>query len=91
MPDDYGKRIGRRIRRTRKNRGMTQTDLAQAMKVADAQISRWETGRVVPQRRNLEAIANALGVPAETFLLKDEDEEEEEGENELGELVSRAR
>lgn len=34
------------------------------MGVADAQVSRWETGRVVPQRRNLEAIANALCVRA---------------------------
>jgi len=78
MPEDYGKRIGRRIKSARENRGMTQTALAQAMGVADAQVSRWENGRVVPQRRNLEAIANALGVRAETFLLDDDEEDEDD-------------
>jgi transcriptional regulator with XRE-family HTH domain len=68
MPD-FGVRIGRRIRRVRKERGMTQTELARALNVADAQVSRWETGRVVPQRRNLEALAAALGVQVEAFLM----------------------
>jgi len=78
--NDYRKRVGRRIRRARQRKQWSQTRLAQAMSVADAQISRWETGRVMPSPRNLQRIGEALDVPAETFLMVSEDEDVDEPE-----------
>lgn len=66
--DDYRERVGRRIRQTRERRSLSQTELARLMEVSDAQISRWERGRVMPSPRHLEGLGRALGVPAETFL-----------------------
>jgi len=50
---------------------MTQTQLAHAIGKADAQVSRWETGKVIPKRKSRELLAAALDVPAETFLSDD--------------------
>jgi transcriptional regulator with XRE-family HTH domain len=65
---DYRTRVGARIRRARLEQGLTQTELAQEVGVADAQVSRWETGRAMPQPDSLEALAQALKVKAEAFL-----------------------
>lgn len=71
--DNFRKRVGRRIRQAREAKGWSQHQLATAMGVADAQISRWETGQTVPQPRNLERLGQVLDVPAETFLLPDDE------------------
>jgi len=77
--DDYRKRVGRRIRRARLRAGLnTQTKLAQALGVSDNQVNRWEKGRHMPNPPMLERIANTLGVPAESFLLPDDDDDEPE-------------
>jgi transcriptional regulator with XRE-family HTH domain len=65
---DYRARIGARIRRTREAKGWTQRQLAYEVDIAEAQISRWENGRAMPNPQSLEAVARALDVPAETFL-----------------------
>ena len=76
--DDYRKRVGRRIQRARLRAGFeTQTQLAQALGVADNQVNRWEKGRHMPSPRMLERIANALGVPAESFLFDSDDDEDD--------------
>lgn len=61
--------MGLRIRRAREQRGWSQRDLARALGVEHAQISKWETGRNMPSPRYLERLGRELGVPAETFLL----------------------
>ena len=66
------KRVGRRIRNASDDRGWTQTELARLLDVADAQVSRWETGRMMPSPRYLQRIGEVFGVPAETFLLPDD-------------------
>lgn len=53
---------GRKIREMRKKAGLTQTDLAERLNVAQSIISRWEQGRdEVPRPRRAE-IAEVLGV-----------------------------
>jgi transcriptional regulator with XRE-family HTH domain len=47
---------------TMKNRGLSQAELARAVGVADAQVSRWRRGQVVPTLRYLQQIANVIGV-----------------------------
>jgi len=64
----YRARVGARIRQARLDAELTQTELARKLGVADAAISRWETGRVMPSPRYLDALEKALDVPAEAFL-----------------------
>lgn len=65
---DYRKRVGKRIRRIRKERKLSQAKLAEMIGVTDNYISNWELGKHMPSPRYLEALGRALGVPAETFL-----------------------
>ena len=54
--------IGRRIRETRKKKGITQAALAEAIGVRQGTLSAWERGGVDFRLNTLEAIAAALGV-----------------------------
>jgi transcriptional regulator with XRE-family HTH domain len=55
-------RLGARIRDIRKEKDLTQADLAKKLGRSQSQISEWETGDSEPQLLNLIAIAKALGV-----------------------------
>src|SRR3954465_9475199 len=52
---------------TMKNRGLSQAELARAVGVADAQMSRWRRGQVVPTVRYLQQIADVIGVQRTTL------------------------
>jgi transcriptional regulator with XRE-family HTH domain len=56
------KRLGARIREIRKDKDLTQSQLAEKLGRNQSQISEWETGDSEPQLLNLIAIAKALGV-----------------------------
>ncbi|MDP9371833.1 MAG: helix-turn-helix domain-containing protein [Chloroflexota bacterium] len=49
------------------NRGFSQAELARAMGVTDAQVSRWRRGQTVPTVRSLQRLADTLGVPRATL------------------------
>jgi len=66
--DTYVKRVGRRIAEERKRQGLSQQQLAHRMDVSEHLISRWETGNQMPSRSSLQALEQALEVPAEHFL-----------------------
>ena len=48
-------------------RGLSQAALARSVGVADAQVSRWRRGRVIPTVRSLQRIADTFGVPRATL------------------------
>lgn len=48
---------------TMASRRFSQADLARAVGVGDAQISRWRRGQVVPNVHSLQRIADTFGVP----------------------------
>ena len=57
---------GQRIRAWRLSRGLTQEDLARALSVTFASVSRWENGHVVPSKlawRALRELAEEIGSP----------------------------
>ena len=56
------------IAELRKERGLTQKELAQRLLVSDKAISRWERGHGMPDLGNLEALAGALGVSIPELL-----------------------
>lgn len=59
--------IGKKIKILRKTRGLTQEQLADKLNVKRATISNYEIGRRSPHIKELEAIAEALGVNLDYF------------------------
>ncbi len=66
--------MGNKIARRRKDLGMTQVSLADALAVTRQTVSRWEAGAVLPDIDKIGDIARILGVSCD-YLLKDEIEE----------------
>lgn len=60
--------IGQRIRQRRRARGMTQAALGRALFVSKQAVSKWETGRVVPDLQTVERLAAALDCPPQELL-----------------------
>ena len=69
--------IGRNIRRLRKGKGITQTELAHALNVSFQAVSKWERGYSYPDTALLLPIARTLDVSLDT-LFCDVDETENE-------------
>lgn len=53
---------GETIKRLRETKGMTQAELARKLDVGDKAVSKWETGKGLPDISLLEPLAAALGV-----------------------------
>jgi transcriptional regulator with XRE-family HTH domain len=64
--------IGIRIRATRRERGLTQDELADRVGVSRSAVAQWETGRTGQVTGNLSLIADVLEVNVE-YLLYGED------------------
>ena len=60
------------IRKYRKLCGMTQKELAKAMDVDQAAVSRWETGETKPLRKTHQRLAGILGCAVEELLAPDD-------------------
>lgn len=59
--------IGGKIKALRRARGLTQAQLAEKSQIVKNSISRYERNENKPQAKNLEAIAEALGVSVDYF------------------------
>ena len=55
-------RVGRAVQEARTARGLTQTELAQALGVSQPSVSAWEVGRALPSSEVLIRIADELGL-----------------------------
>jgi len=60
--------IGERIRALRKERGMTQKQVAEKCGMADSAIRKYESGSQTPKVETLQRIADALNVPLFSLL-----------------------
>jgi transcriptional regulator with XRE-family HTH domain len=70
MPDIY-KQIGgkiRELRTTLKGNGISQEELAQALKTTANTVSRWETATYKPSITDLESLARFFSVPISVFF-----------------------
>ncbi len=61
-------KTGRFIAELRKQQGFTQKELAERLKVTDKAISRWETGKGLPDTSLLKPLAEALSVSVSDLL-----------------------
>ena len=61
-------KTGKLISTLRRERNLTQAELAELICVSDKAISRWETGRGFPDVNNLEALAENLDVTVAELL-----------------------
>lgn len=59
--------VGRKIAALRKERGLTQKQLADKIYTSDKNISKWETGRSLPDLEFLLSICSELGVKVDYF------------------------
>jgi transcriptional regulator with XRE-family HTH domain len=64
--------IGSRIRIMRRDRGITQDELADQVGVSRSAVAQWETGRAGQVTGNLSRIAEILGVSVEYLLYGDD-------------------
>lgn len=80
-------KTGSFIAELRRERGLTQRQLAETLLVSDKAVSRWETGRGLPDVENLAALADALGVSV-AELLRGERIEEAVDAGEADELAT---
>lgn len=60
--------VGDIIRRARIERGLTQTELARLVGVTKGAISQWETGRGMPDKIHIPAVARTLNLPLSILL-----------------------
>jgi len=60
--------LGYRIKRLREERGFTQSELAEACGVKQAQVSGWELGKNLPNLESLLVLCHNLGVSLTDFL-----------------------
>ena len=62
------KNIGETIASLRKEKGMTQSELAEKMNVTDKAVSKWELNLSCPDINTISKLANILGVSVEELL-----------------------
>lgn len=61
-----------KLKEARKNAGLTQTELAEKLSVSRQAITKWESGKGIPDIENLRTISKVLEVSID-FLLDDEE------------------
>ncbi len=66
------KTIGNLIKTRRKEKGLSQKQLAELLLVSDTTISKWETGVNLPDVLILKRIAEVLNIPLTEFLEVDD-------------------
>ena len=69
-------KIGAFIKQQRKDKNLTQKELAEILSCTDKAVSRWETGRGVPEISFLIPLSDALGVSVNELLLGEKIEKE---------------
>ena len=62
------KKVGSFIKEQRQELGLSQKELAEKLYITDKAVSKWETGRGLPDISSLEPLSNALNVSVSEIL-----------------------
>lgn len=81
-------KLGKFIAGLRREKGMTQAELAQKLQVTDKAVSRWERGIGLPDINLIEPLAEALGVSVVEIMKSQRLEENEMKVDEAATVVS---
>lgn len=84
------KKTGLLISQARKEKELTQKELAQRLHVSDRTVSKWERGAGFPDVTLLEPLSDELGIPLHVLLSGEENRDPESQENILREAVKYA-
>lgn len=79
--------IANNIVHYRKKQKMTQRELAERLNISDKTVSRWETGKQIPDALTIPEIAKALNISIDALYGVDVQEEEEQVEESTGEYI----
>ena len=84
--------FNKKLQELRKQKGMTQEELAEALYVSRTAVSKWESGRGYPNIESLKAISKFFGVTVDELLSGDEllavsEEDNRQKENHFRDLV----
>lgn len=60
--------VGQYIKKLRKNKGLTQTQLAEKLNISFQSVSKWENGETLPDTNILLDLCNELDTTADTLL-----------------------
>lgn len=74
-------KTGKLILKLRREKGMTQKELADALHLSDKTVSKWERGQGCPDISLLEGLSRVLGVNTESLLQGDMDPNNMDGGN----------
>lgn len=80
------KTMGEMISELRKEKGMTQSDLAEKMNVTDKAVSKWERDLACPDINSISTLAEILGVTTDELLNAKKDTKVKN--NEINKLVN---
>lgn len=86
LEDDMVERIGQRVRKHRKEEGLSQTQLGAQAGTSQGAISRLESGKQAPGLAKLERISQALGVEV-SDLLEESESGNSEDRGDMGDLL----
>ena len=84
-------RIGTNIKRLRSDNGITQEQLAEAMNVTCAAVSKWERGETYPDISMLQPLAFYFGVSLDVLMGYDKEKVNEDIERIIAEYRERMR
>lgn len=96
LTDGVGKRMfmewNEKLSELRKQKGLTQEELAEALYVSRAAVSKWESGRGYPNIDSLKAVAKYFGITIDELLSGEElltlaEEDSKEKESHVRDLV----
>ena len=84
-------KISNIIKTKRKEKGLTQEELASRINVTEKAISRWETGRGTPDISLLVPLSEELGISVSEILKGKEDEKEEESIHDIVDYINKSK
>ena len=88
----YNMEFNEKLQELRKQKGITQEDLAESIYVSRTAVSKWESGRGYPNIESLKAIARFFSVTVDELLSTDEvltiaEEDSKQRENKIRNLI----
>ena len=84
-------KISNLIKTKRKEKGLTQEELANRINVTEKAISRWETARGTPDISLLVPLSNELGISVSEILNGKEDKKEDKNIKEIVDYIDKTK